>query len=56
MPIFAALLAVVDFVGLLYFGMMTVVDVFLALVSTLVLLPSMIVWVDSWRERRRLVK
>jgi len=51
---FAALLAATDFIILRYFGMMTVIDVFLALASTLVLLPPLIVWVDSWRERRRL--
>ena len=51
---FAALLAATDFVILRYFGMMTVIDVFLALVSALVVLPPLIVWVDSWRERRRL--
>jgi hydrophobe/amphiphile efflux-3 (HAE3) family protein len=51
---FAALLAATDFVILRYFGMMTVIDVFLALVSTLILLPPLVVWVDSWREKRRL--
>ena len=51
---FAALLAAMDFVILRYFGLMTVIAVFLALVSTFVLLPALTVWIDSWRERRRL--
>ncbi len=51
---FAALLAAVDFLILRDFGMLTVINVFLALVSTLVVLPALVVWVDSWRERRRL--
>ena len=51
---FAALLAAGGFLMLRDFGMLTVINVFLALVSTLVVLPSLIVWVDSWRERRRL--
>jgi len=51
---FAALLAATDFLILREFGILTLVDVFLALVSTLVLLPTMVVWIDSWRERRRL--
>jgi hydrophobe/amphiphile efflux-3 (HAE3) family protein len=50
---FAALLAATDFLMLRDFGMMTVINVFLALVSTLVVLPTLVVWVDSWRERRR---
>jgi predicted RND superfamily exporter protein len=49
---FAALLAATDLVILRDFGMLTVINVFLALVSTLVVLPPLIVWVDSWRERR----
>ncbi|MCK4963463.1 MAG: MMPL family transporter, partial [Dehalococcoidia bacterium] len=51
---FAALLAAMDLVILRDFGMLTVINVFLALVSTLVVLPTLVVWVDSWRERRRL--
>jgi hypothetical protein len=51
---FAALLAATDLVILRDFGMLTVINVFLALVSTLVVLPPLIVWVDSWRERRSL--
>jgi hydrophobe/amphiphile efflux-3 (HAE3) family protein len=51
---FAALLAATDFIILQDFGIMTVINVFLALVSTLVLLPPLVVWVDSWREKRRL--
>ncbi len=50
---FAALIAAGDFLILQQFGIMTVVDVFLALVSTLLLLPALVVWVDSRRERRR---
>jgi hydrophobe/amphiphile efflux-3 (HAE3) family protein len=50
---FAALLAAMDFVILRYFGLMTVIAMSLALLSTLVLLPSMVVWIDSWRDRRR---
>jgi hydrophobe/amphiphile efflux-3 (HAE3) family protein len=53
---FAALLAATDFLVLREFGILTLVDVFLALVSTLVLLPTMVVWIDSWRERRRLAQ
>jgi predicted RND superfamily exporter protein len=33
---------------------MTVIAVSLALLSTLVLLPSLVVGIDSWRDRRRL--
>jgi predicted RND superfamily exporter protein len=50
---FAALLAATDFLILSQFGLMTVVDISLALVSTLVLLPTLVVWVDSWQDRRR---
>jgi hydrophobe/amphiphile efflux-3 (HAE3) family protein len=53
---FAALLIAKDFLILRDFGIVTVVDVFFALVSTLFVLPTLIVWVDSWRERRRLAK
>lgn len=47
---FAALLIATDFPILRDFGMVTVIDVFFALVTTLVVLPPLIVWVDSWRE------
>ena len=53
---FAALLIAKDFIILRDFGIVTLVDVFFALVSTLFVLPTLIVWFDSWRERRRLVK
>ncbi|OGO01620.1 MAG: hypothetical protein A2Y72_01610 [Chloroflexi bacterium RBG_13_53_26] len=48
---FAALLIATDFPILRDFGMVTVIDVFFALVTTLVVLPPLIVWVDSWREK-----
>jgi predicted RND superfamily exporter protein len=51
---FAALLIAKDFLILRDFGIVTVVDVFLALVTTLFVLPSLIVLVESWRERQRL--
>ncbi|MBN1191805.1 MAG: RND family transporter [Dehalococcoidales bacterium] len=49
---FAALLIAKDFIILRDFGIVTVVDVFFALVSTLFVLPSLIVWIDTWRDRR----
>ena len=51
---FAALLAAMDFPIIRSFGMMTLINVFLAMVSSLVVLPTLIVWIDSWRERRSL--
>jgi hydrophobe/amphiphile efflux-3 (HAE3) family protein len=51
---FGSLLIAKDFSILRDFGIVTMVDVFFALVSTLFVLPSLIVWIDSWRERRRL--
>ena len=51
---FAALLGAGAFLIVRDFGIMTVVNVLLALVSTLVVLPALVVWVDSWREKRRL--
>ena len=51
---FGSLLIAKDFLILRDFGIVTMVDVFFALVSTLFVLPSLIVWIDSWRERRRL--
>jgi uncharacterized protein len=53
---FGALLIAKDFLILRDFGIVTMVNVFFALVSTLFVLPTLIVWVDSWRERRRLAK
>jgi uncharacterized protein len=51
---FGALLIAKDFLILRDFGIVTIVDVFFALVSALFVLPTLIVWVDSWRERHRL--
>ncbi|MBN1189487.1 MAG: RND family transporter [Dehalococcoidales bacterium] len=50
---FGALLIAKDFSILRDFGIVTVVDVFFALVSALFVLPTLIVWFDSWRERRK---
>jgi hydrophobe/amphiphile efflux-3 (HAE3) family protein len=49
---FGALLIAKDFLILRDFGIVTMVNVFFALVSTLFVLPALIVWIDSWRERR----
>jgi len=51
---FTALLAAGDFPVVRDFGIITVLDIFLALISTLVLMPALIVSIDSWREKRRL--
>jgi hypothetical protein len=51
---FTALLAAGDFPVVRDFGIITVIDISLALLSTLVLMPALIVSIDSWRERRRL--
>jgi predicted RND superfamily exporter protein len=50
---FAALLAATDFLILRDFGIMTVIAISLSLVSALVVHPPLVVWVDSWLERRR---
>lgn len=50
---FAALIIAKDFLILRDFGIVTVVDVFFALVSALFVLPTLIVWFDQWREKRR---
>jgi uncharacterized protein len=50
---FGSLLIAKDFLILRDFGIVTMINVFFALVSTLFVLPSLIVWVDSWREKRR---
>jgi predicted RND superfamily exporter protein len=50
---FAALLIARDFPILRDFGIVTMVNVFFALVSTLVVLPTLIVLFDRWRERRQ---
>jgi hydrophobe/amphiphile efflux-3 (HAE3) family protein len=51
---FGALLIAKDFLILRDFGIVTMVNVFFALVSTLFVLPALIVWIDSWREKHRL--
>lgn len=51
---FGALLIAKDFLILRDFGFVTMINVFFALVSTLFVLPTLIVWVDTWRERQRL--
>jgi hypothetical protein len=50
---FGALLTAHNFPVLKSFGLLTMIDVFLAIISTLVVLPALIVWIDSWRERRK---
>jgi hydrophobe/amphiphile efflux-3 (HAE3) family protein len=51
---FGALLIAKDFIILRDFGIVTMINVFFALISTLFVLPALIVWIDKWRERRRL--
>ena len=53
---FGALLIARDFIILRDFGIVTMINVLFALITTLFVLPTLIVWVDKWRERRRLVK
>ena len=48
---FGALLIATDFPILRDFGIVTMLNVFFALVTTLVVLPPLIVWMDSWREK-----
>ncbi len=50
---FGTLLIADDFLILRDFGIVTLVNVFFALVSTLFVLPALIVLIDSWREKRR---
>ncbi len=50
---FGALLIAQNFPVLKSFGLLTMIDVFLAIISTLIVLPALIVWIDSWRERRK---
>ena len=52
---FGALLFARDFPILTDFGAVTMINVAFALVSSLVVLPTLIVWVDSSRVKRRLV-
>ncbi len=49
---FGALLIARDFPVLQDFGVVTMINIFFALVSTLIVLPPLIVWVDSWWARR----
>jgi len=41
-----------DFLMIRDFGVVTVIDVFLCLVSVLVVLPPLMVWFDDWRLRK----
>lgn len=51
---FGALLIARDFAILSDFGIVTMINVFFALVSTLFVLPPLIVWIDSWQSRKEL--
>lgn len=51
---FGALLIARDFTILADFGVVTMINVAFALVSTLCVLPPLIVWVDSWQSRKEL--
>jgi predicted RND superfamily exporter protein len=51
---FGALLIAKDFIILKDFGIVTMINVGFALVSTLFVLPSLIVWIDSWQSRKEL--
>ena len=51
---FAALLSATDFLILRDFGIVVMIDVAFALLSTIIVLPPLVVWLDGWRERRRL--
>ena len=53
---FGALLIAWDFPVLRDFGIVTTINVFFALLSTLFVLPTLIVWIDSLREKRRLAR
>jgi len=53
---FAALLFSGGFLIIRDFGFVTMIAVFFGLVSALVVHPPLVVWVDSWLERRRLAK
>ncbi|MFC1924236.1 RND family transporter [Chloroflexota bacterium] len=48
---FGALLIATDFPVIQDFGIVTLMNVFFALVSTLLVLPALIVLIDRWRER-----
>ena len=51
---FGALLIAKDFIILKDFGVVTMINVAFALISTLFVLPSLIVWIDSWQSRKEL--
>jgi uncharacterized protein len=51
---FGALLIARDFKILSDFGIVTMINVAFALISTLFVLPSLIVWIDSWQSRKEL--
>ncbi|MEE8174012.1 MAG: hydrophobe/amphiphile efflux-3 (HAE3) family transporter, partial [Dehalococcoidia bacterium] len=51
---FAALLSATDFLILRDFGIVVMIDVAFALLSTIIVLPPLVVWLDGWRDRRRL--
>lgn len=53
---FSALLFVTDFPILSDFGVVTMINVTFALVSSLLVLPPLIVWVDSRKEKRQKAK
>jgi len=50
---FAALMIALHFPAIQSFGIVTMVNVFFAMVSTLFVLPALIVLVDRWLERRQ---
>ncbi len=49
---FGTLLIADDFLILRDFGIVTLINVFFALVSTLFVLPTLIVLIDTWRDKR----
>jgi hypothetical protein len=51
---FGALLIARDFTILVDFGVVTMINVTFALISTLFVLPPLLVWIDSWQSRRGL--
>ncbi len=53
---FAALLIAVDFPILQDFGIITMTNVFFALVASLFVLPTVIVWIDTRLEKRRIAR
>jgi len=53
---FAALLIAVDFPILQDFGVITMTNVFFALVASLLVLPTVIVWIDTRLEKRQIAR